>query len=110
LVSRAGCYSLVARWDVITIGYVGQLGRHLSQVINDVNVPDPFNTVRTAANIAYQTQLRTLQEGYGDADPSNLNRFETGGSDLDFRPRFVATATYELPFLTPLSFLADSSL
>jgi hypothetical protein len=38
------------------------------------------------------------QEGFGNADPFNLHRFETGSSDLDLRHRFVATATYEPPF------------
>src|ERR1700740_3837461 len=38
--------------NVITIGYVGQLGRHLPQVVNDVNIPDPLNTPHTAANTA----------------------------------------------------------
>jgi hypothetical protein len=50
--------------SVITVGYVGQLGRHLPQVIYDVNVPDPLNTVHTAANTAgfsYQTQIRALR-------------------------------------------------
>jgi carboxypeptidase family protein/TonB-dependent receptor-like protein len=163
--------------NVITIGYVGQLGRHLPQVINDVNVPDPLNTVHTAANTAgfglpntitgapcltpvngcdlrftgrptattlpglggvgeyfsegtssyhslqvsfqrsYHNGLTVSanytyshaiddatdlslegQEGFGNADPFNLHKFETGSSDLDLRHRFVATATYELPF------------
>ena len=163
--------------NVITIGYVGQLGRHLPQVINDVNVPDPLNTVHTAANtagfglpntitgapcltpvngcdlrftvrptatnlpglggvgeyfsegtssyhslqVSFQRSYRNGltvsanytyshaiddatdlslegQEGFGNADPFNLHKFETGSSDLDLRHRFVATATYELPF------------
>jgi len=163
--------------NVFTIGYVGQLGRHLPQVINDINVPDPLNTVHTAANTAgfglpntitgapcvtpvngcdlrftvrptattlpglggvgeyfsegsssyhslqvsfqrsYHNGLTVSanytyshaiddatdlslegQEGFGNADPFDLKRFETGSSDLDLRHRFVATATYELPF------------
>jgi len=163
--------------NVITIGYVGQLGRHLPQVVNDINVPDPLNTVHTAANTAgfglpntitgapcltpvngcdlrftvrptattlpglggvgeyfsegsssyhslqvsfqrsYHNGLTVSanytyshaiddatdlslegQEGFGNADPFDLKRFETGSSDLDLRHRFVATATYELPF------------
>jgi hypothetical protein len=163
--------------NVITIGYVGQLGRHLPQVINDINVPDPLNTVQTAANTAgfglpntitgapcvapangcdlrftvrptattlpglggvgeyfsegtssyhslqvsfqrsYHNGLTVSanytyshaiddatdlslegQEGFGNADPFDLKRFETGSSDLDLRHRFVATAIYELPF------------
>jgi len=163
--------------NVITIGYVGQLGRHLPQVVNDVNIPDPLNTTHTAANTAgfgvpntitgapcvtpmngcdlrftvrptattlpglggvgeyfsegtssynslqasfqrsYHNGLTVSanytyshaiddatdlslegQEGFGNADPFDLKRFETGSSDLDLRHRFVATATYELPF------------
>jgi hypothetical protein len=163
--------------NVITIGYVGQLGRHLPQVVNDVNIPDPLNTTHTAANSAgfglpntitgapcvtpisgcdlrftvrptattlpglggvgeyfsegtssynslqasfqrsYHDGLTVSanytyshaiddatdlslegQEGFGNADPFDLKRFETGSSDLDLRHRFVATATYELPF------------
>jgi Carboxypeptidase regulatory-like domain len=163
--------------NVITIGYVGQLGRHLPQVVNDVNIPDPLNTTHTTANTAgfgvpntitgapcvtpmsgcdlrftvrptattlpglggvgeyfsegtssynslqasfqrsYHNGLTVSanytyshaiddatdlslegQEGFGNADPFDLKRFETGSSDLDLRHRFVATATYELPF------------
>jgi hypothetical protein len=163
--------------NVITIAYVGQLGRHLPQVINDINVPDPLNTAHTAANTAgfglpntitgapcltpangcdlrftvrptattlpglggvgeyfsegtssyhslqvsfqrsYHNGLTVSanytyshaiddatdlslegQEGFGNADPFDLKRFETGSSDLDLRHRFVATASYELPF------------
>ena len=163
--------------NVITIGYVGQLGRHLPQVVNDVNVPDPLTTVHTAANTAgfglpntitgapcvtpadgcdlrftvrptaatlpglggvgeyfsegtssynslqvsfqrsYHNGLTVSanytyshaiddatdlslegQEGFSNADPFALKQFETGSSDLDLRHRFVATATYELPF------------
>jgi hypothetical protein len=163
--------------NVITVGYVGQLGRHLPQVINDVNVPNPLNTVHTAANTAgfglpntitgapcvtpadgcdlrftvrptaatlaglggvgeyfsegtssynslqvsfqrsYHNGLTVSanytyshaiddatdlslegQEGFGNADPFALKRFETGSSDLDLRHRFVVTSTYELPF------------
>ena len=163
--------------NVFTIGYVGQLGRHLPQVVNDINVPDPLTTVPSAANsagfglpntitgapcvtpvngcdlrftvrptattlpglgsvgeylsegtssyhslqVSYQhsyhngltvstnyTYSHAIddasdlslegQEGFGNADPFDLKKFETGNSDLDLRHRFVATATYELPF------------
>jgi hypothetical protein len=163
--------------NVLSVGYVGQLGRHLPQVINDINVPDPLNTPHTAANttgfgvpntitglpcvtpangcdlrftqrptatvlpglggvgeyisegsssynslqIAFQRHFhRGLtvnanytyshsiddatdlslegQQGFANADPFALKKFETGNSDLDLRHRFVAAATYELPF------------
>ncbi len=31
--------------NVVTIGYVGQLGRHLPATLNDINVPDPHTAV-----------------------------------------------------------------
>jgi hypothetical protein len=168
--------------NVFTVGYVGQLGRHLPEVVNDVNVPDPLTTVHTAANTAgfglpnsitgtpcvtpvagcdlrftqrptaatlpglggvgeyfsegtssyhslqvsfqhsYHNGLTVSanytyshaiddvvdlslegQEGFANADPFDIKRFETGNSDLDLRHRFLATATYELPFGKSLS-------
>lgn len=142
--------------NVITVGYVGSVGRHLPVVLNDINVPDPLTApaslrgpdgrfdVRPTANILpglgavgeYQSagsssyhslqvsfqrrysngltvsanytyshsidDATTLsyegQEGFGNADPFDIHRFETGNSDLDLRHRFLASATYELPF------------
>jgi len=163
--------------NVFTVGYVGQLGRHLPQVVNDINVPDPLTTAPSAANAAgfglpntingtpcvtpvagcdlrftvrptatilpglgsvgeyfsegtssyhslqlsyqrsYSNGLTVSanytyshaiddatdlslegQEGFSNADPFDLKKFENGSSDLDLRHRFVATATYELPF------------
>jgi Carboxypeptidase regulatory-like domain len=142
--------------NVVTVGYVGSVGRHLPVVINDINVPDPLTApaslrgpdgrfdIRPTANIlpglgsvgeyesvgsssynglqvSFQRRYShgltvsanytyshaiddatTLsyegQEGFGNADPFNIKQFETGNSDLDLRHRFLATATYELPF------------
>jgi Carboxypeptidase regulatory-like domain len=142
--------------NVITVGYVGSVGRHLPVVLNDINVPDPLtapaslrgpdgrfdvrptanilpglggvgeyesagsssyhslqvsfqrrysNGLTVSANYTYSHSIddaTTLsyegQEGFGNADPFDIHRFETGNSDLDLRHRFLASATYELPF------------
>lgn len=137
--------------NVLTIGYVGQLGRHLPATINDINVPDPhtatigsFLTTRPTASILpglggvgmyYSTgsssynalqisferrlsQGLTItsnytwshaiddvtdlsyegQEGWGNLDPFDISKYETGSSDLDLRNRLAFAATYELPF------------
>jgi hypothetical protein len=142
--------------NVVTIGYVGSVGRHLPVVLNDINVPDPltapaslrgpdgrfavrptaailpglgsvgeyesagsssYNSLQVsfqrrysdgltvAANYTYSHSIddaTTLsyegQEGFGNADPFAIGRFERGNSDLDLRHRFVGSATYEVPF------------
>jgi len=142
--------------NVVTVGYVGSVGRHLPVVVNDINIPDPLtapaslrgpdgrfdvrptagilpglgsvgeyesagsssyhslqmsfqrrysNGLTVSANYTYSHSIddaTTLsyegQEGFGNADPFNIHRFETGNSDLDLRHRFLASATYELPF------------
>ncbi len=137
--------------NVVTIGYVGQLGRHLPATINDINVPDPTTavigkqlTVRPTATIlpglggvgeyysigsssynalqvSFQRRLSaglTItsnytwshaiddvtdlslegQEGWGNLDPFNIAKYETGSSDLDLRNRFVFAGNYDLPF------------
>jgi hypothetical protein len=70
--------------NVVTIGYVGQFGRHLPQVINDVNVPDPLNTAHTAANTA-GFGLPNSQDGTPCVTP-------VPGCDLRFTVRPTATA------------------
>jgi hypothetical protein len=137
--------------NVVTMGYVGQGGRHLPATINDINVPDPNTsvigkqlTVRPTATIlpglggvgeyysigsssynslqvSFQRRLSqglTItsnytwshavddvtdlslegQEGWGNLDPFNISKYETGSSDLDLRNRFVFAGNYELPF------------
>ena len=137
--------------NVVTIGYVGQLGRRLPATLNDINVPDPSGasigkplTVRPTATIlpglggvgeyysigsssyhalqvSFQRRLSAGltvtsnytwshaiddvtdlslegQEGWGNLDPFNIARYETGSSDLDLRNRFVLATNYELPF------------
>lgn len=48
------------------------------------------------------------QEGWGNANPFNIKQLETSNSDLDLRHRFVAYATYELPFGKNLSGMAKT--
>ena len=83
--------------NVLTIGYVGNIGQHLPQVFNDVNMPKPFSTVATAPN--YGTGARPLagllpnlssvgivaSEGY-----SNYNALQTS-----FQRRFTKGLAFD---------------
>jgi hypothetical protein len=51
------------------------------------------HSIDDATTLSYEGQ-----EGFGNADPFAIHRFETGNSDLDLRHRFLGSATYELPF------------
>lgn len=46
----------------------------------------------------YTNYSNASQEGFSAADPFDIRHTEYGNGDLDLRHRFVATATYELPF------------
>ncbi len=145
--------------NVLSIGYVGQLGRHLPATINDVNLPNPstitpdtvvggalvkgnsrsiqrptasilpglgevggYSSIGSssyhALQISFQRRLSqglTVstnytwshaiddvtdlsfegQEGWGNNNPFNIARTETGSSDLDLRNRLVMSGTYE---------------
>jgi len=137
--------------NVLTVGYVGDVGHHLPMTLNNVNVPNPtgltpfqitqlkvtdkpfqaFGSIADyisqgsstyhALQVSFQRRYSkgitigsnytwshsiddttTLsfegQEGWGNANPFNVQALETGNSDLDLRHRFVAYSTYELPF------------
>jgi len=132
--------------NVLTIGYVGVLGRHLPETINDINEPAPnasalprplagvlpglngvnwlvsegisnYNALQMSLqrrftkgltanlNYTYSHALSDItglseegQEGWGNADPFNIRKYEYGNADNDIRHRFAGTATYELPF------------
>jgi hypothetical protein len=135
--------------NVLTIGYVGDIGHHLPMTINNVNVPNPTgltpaqiqalttkpfpnvggvgdyisegSSTYHALQVSFQRRYSkgitigsnytwshsiddttTLsfegQEGWGNANPFNIQALETSNSDLDLRHRFVAYSTYELPF------------
>ncbi len=49
--------------NVVSIGYVGQLGRHLPATINDINVPDPHNA--TIGNPLSVRPTATILPGLG---------------------------------------------
>jgi hypothetical protein len=135
--------------NVLTVGYVGDIGHHLPMTLNNVNIPNPtglspaqiqllttkpfpnvgsiqdylsegsstYNALEVTFQRRYSKGLTvgtnytwshsiddttTLsfegQEGWANADPFNVHALETSNSDLDLRQRFVAFATYELPF------------
>ncbi len=50
--------------NVLTIGYVGNIGQHLPETVNDINVPKPFSTRITDAN--YGTGARPLSITLGN--------------------------------------------
>jgi hypothetical protein len=142
--------------NVLTVGYIGDIGHHLPMTLNNVNVPNPtgltpaqillftqasrpFPTFGSIADyisqgsstyhalqVSFQRRYSkgitigsnytwahaiddttTLsfegQEGWGNANPFNVQALETGNSDLDLRHRLVAYSTYELPFGKGLS-------
>lgn len=130
--------------NVLTVGYVGVLGRHLPETLNDINEPAPggaarplhavlpnlggvnwlvsegvssYNGLQTSfqrrlssgltasLNYTYSHALSDVtgmseegQEGWGNADPFNIRRYEYGNADNDIRHRFAGSATYALPF------------
>jgi hypothetical protein len=131
--------------NVLTIGYVGVLGRHLPETINDINEPalnalnvrplagvlpglngvgwlvsggvSSYNGLQTSFqrrynkgltlnfNYTYAHALSDItglseegQEGWGNADPFNIRKYEYGNADNDIRHRLAGTVTYELPF------------
>jgi len=46
--------------NVFTIGYVGNIGQHLEQTVNDINVPQPYNSGVTSASRPLSTVLPNL--------------------------------------------------
>ena len=46
--------------NVFTIGYVGNIGQHLPETINDINVPTPFNPATGSSARPLSTQLPNL--------------------------------------------------
>ncbi len=85
--------------NVFTIGYVGNTGEHLPQVFNDVNVPKPFTTASTAANLGARPLAGVLpllssvgevgSEGY-----SNYNALQTS-----FQRRFTRGLAFDANYV-----------
>lgn len=80
--------------NVFTIGYVGNLGQHLPQTINDINVPKPGNSVSGGASSARPLSAALpnlagvgwmLSEGV-----SNYNSLQTS-----FQRRFVKGLSFD---------------
>jgi hypothetical protein len=156
--------------NVLTIGYVGNIGPHLPELLNDINVPTAaqvlaskndatpydaprplgqgytgvggqvvtgnnllpnvgqikwlasggvsnYNALQTSfqrrfsqglafdANYTWGHALSDVvgfsQEGYqgwGDADPTQIRKYEYGNAENDIRSRFALSINYELPF------------
>ncbi|ADW70986.1 TonB-dependent receptor [Granulicella tundricola] len=81
--------------NVFTVGYVGNLGQHLAQTINNINSPAPFNPLTapaSAQNLRLQTQLPNLG-GVGwlsSGGYSNYNSLQTS-----FQRRFTKGLAFD---------------
>jgi len=136
--------------NVLTIGYVGNIGQHLPEPLSDINDPTPaqvkvggYNTPRPLntflsnvggvnwlltggvsnynglqmsfqrrfvkglafdGNYTYSHALSDVvgfseegHQGWGDADPTNIRKYEYGNAENDIRHRFALSINYELP-------------
>lgn len=137
--------------NVLTIGYVGNIGQHLPEPLSDINDPTPaqvkaggYNTARPLStylsnvgsvswlvsggisnysglqmsfqrrfvkglafdgNYTYSHALNDIvgfseegHQGWGDADPTQIRKYEYGNAENDIRHRFALSVNYELPF------------
>jgi hypothetical protein len=134
--------------NVLTVGYVGNVGQHMPETIADINVPTPaqvladnaaprplnallpnlggvgwmasggvsnYNGLQTSfqrrmakglafdANYTWGHALSDIsgfseegQQGWGDADPTNIRKIEYGNAENDIRNRFALSINYEL--------------
>lgn len=87
--------------NVVTIGYVGNVGEHLPQVFNDVNVPRPFSTDINSPQ--YGTGARPLSgvlpllSGVGEVGSegySNYNALQTS-----FQRRFTKGLAFDANYV-----------
>lgn len=76
--------------NVFTIGYVGNVGQHLPETINDINQPAPFNPFAPGANSNFKLAAKGLLTNLGSVGwmqsegISNYNALQTS-----FQRRFV---------------------
>jgi hypothetical protein len=137
--------------NVLTVGYVGNIGQHLPEPISDINDPTPsqvlatgystprplntllpnvgtvdwlasegisnYNGLQTSfqrrfakglafdANYTWAHALSDIvgfseegMQGWADADPTNIRKYEYGNAENDIRNRFALSIDYELPF------------
>ena len=83
--------------NVFTIGYVGNIGQHLPETVNDINVPKPFNPTVGAANFGtgarpLSTLLPNLSSvGFLESEGiSNYNALQTS-----FQRRFTKGLAFD---------------
>jgi hypothetical protein len=137
--------------NVLTVGYVGNIGQHLPEPLGDINDPTPaqvkaggYNTARPLGTLlpnvggvawlvsggvsnynglqmSYQRRFvkglafdanytwghalsdvvgfsEEGHQGWGDADPTQIRKYEYGNAENDIRNRFALSVNYELPF------------
>jgi len=83
--------------NVLTVGYVGNLGQHLPETINDINQPAPFNPDTNPGGGA--RKLAAILPGAGDVDwlqsegISNYNALQTS-----FQRRFVNGLAFDVNY------------
>ena len=85
--------------NVLTIGYVGNVGQHLPETINDINVPTPaavYAGLHASTPYTAQRPLNALLPNLGDVDwlasegVSNYNGLQTS-----FQRRFAAGLAFD---------------
>ena len=83
--------------NVLTVGYVGNIGQHLPQVFNDVNVPKPFSTVAGSANFGTGARpLATLLpnlSSVGVVDSQGYSNYNA--MQMSFQRRFTKGLAFD---------------
>lgn len=78
--------------NVFTLGYVGNIGQHLPQPVNDINVPQPFNSSTTSGARPLSTLLPNLSgvSWLQSEGVSNYNALQTS-----FQRRFTKGLAFD---------------